>query len=137
MGVKISGAYFGGLATSMTHDLSGVSVVTDPPLDNGGEGKSFSPTDLVATAVGSCMMSVMAIYAKKEHLDLTGMLCSVEKHMSADLPRRISRLDVVLNMPKGLAKDQRECLEKIGNACPVIQSIHPSMELNKSYIYNI
>ncbi len=127
----------GGLAMAMTHDLSQASIVTDPPLDNGGQGKSFSPTDLVATAVASCMMSVMAIYGKKERLDLAGMAVTVEKHMSADLPRRISQLDVVLKMPVGLTNEQRQSLEKIGNSCPVIQSLHPSIILNKSYVYSV
>ena len=127
----------GGLAMAMTHDLSQTSIVTDPPLDNGGQGKSFSPTDLVATAVASCMMSVMAIYGKKERHDLAGMAVTVEKHMSADLPRRISQLDVVLKMPVGLTNEQRLSLEKIGNNCPVIQSLHPSIILNKTYVYSV
>lgn len=135
MGVKITGKFVGGLAMSMTHDLSQTKLLTDPPLDNGGEGKSFSPTDLVATALGSCMMSVMAIQARKDNIDLMGMACTVEKHMSADLPRRIVQLDVVITMPKSLSLDARKKLEEIGNACPVIQSIHPSLILNKSYRY--
>jgi putative redox protein len=135
MGVKIAGAFTGGLAMAMTHDMSKTVVLTDPPLDNGGEGKSFSPTDLVATALGSCMMSVMAIYAKKERIDLMGMACAVEKHMSADLPRRISGLDAVITMPKSLTSEQRRTLEHIGNTCPVIMSLHPDIKLNKSYKY--
>ena len=135
MGVKISGKFIGGLSMEMTHDLSKTSLLTDPPLDNGGEGKSFSPTDLVATALGSCMMSVMAIHAKKHGINLSGMDCHVEKHMSQDLPRRIAALDVVIKMPKHLSDAQRKDLEHIGNTCPVIQSIHPSIQLNKTYRY--
>lgn len=137
MGVKISGKYMGGLAMAMTHDLSKTTVMTDPPLDNGGEGKSFSPTDLVATALGSCMMSVMTLQARKENIDLSGMTCHVEKHMSTDLPRRIVRLDVVISMPKSLSADVRQKLEDIGNNCPVIQSIHPAILLNKTYRYEV
>jgi uncharacterized OsmC-like protein len=135
MGVKISGAYLGGLAMEMTHELSSTKLVTDPPLDNGGEGRSFSPTDLVASAVGSCMMSVMAIHARKHKISLNGMACHIEKHMSQDLPRRISALDVVIRMPKHLAESQRQELEAIGNSCPVIQSISPAITLNKKYVY--
>ena len=135
MGVKISGTFKGGLAMAMTHDMSKVMVMTDPPLDNGGEGKSFSPTDLMATSLGACMMSMMAIYAKKEKFDLTGMACSVEKHMSADLPRRIAALDAVIIMPTSLTPDQRETLERIGNTCPIILSIHPDIKLTKLYKY--
>ena len=135
MGVKISGTFKGGLAMAMTHDMSKTALMTDPPLDNGGEGKSFSPTDLVATALGACMMSVMAIHARKEHIDLKGMACSVEKYMSPDLPRRISGLDAVITMPKSLTPEQRKTLEHIGNTCPVIMSLHPEIKLIKSYNY--
>ena len=137
MGVKISGKYIGGLAMAMTHDLSQTSLITDPPLDNGGEGKGFSPTDLVATALGSCMMSVMCIQAKKDKIDLTGMQCAVEKHMSADLPRRIVQLDIVISMPKSLQEADRKRLEHIGNTCPVIQSLHTDIKLNKNYRYEV
>jgi putative redox protein len=135
MGVKIRGAYVSGLTMRMTHELSGKTLETDPPLDNGGQGLSFSPTDLVATALGSCMMSVMAIFAKRESINLTGMACVVEKHMSTDLPRRIARLDVVVTMPRALKPDQRETLESIGNSCPVIQSLSSSLHIEKIYRY--
>ena len=135
MAVKITGVFKGGLSMAMTHDMSKTTVFTDPPLDNGGEGKSFSPTDLVATALGSCMMSVMAIYAKKHGIDLNGMACAVEKHMSVDLPRRISGLEAVITMPKSLNPEQRSALELIGSACPVIMSIHPEIKLTKTYKY--
>ena len=135
MAVKISGSYLGGLAMEMTHELSSTTLLTDPPLDNGGEGKSFSPTDLVATGLGACMMSVMAIHARKRSINLSGMACRVEKHMSQDLPRRISQLDVEITMPKHLGDAERKELEAIGNGCPVIQSISPAIKLNKIYRY--
>jgi uncharacterized OsmC-like protein len=135
MGVKISGTFVGGLSMEMTHELSKTKLLTDPPLDNGGEGRSFSPTDLVATAIGSCIMSVMAIYAKKNGVNLKGMACQVEKHMSQDLPRRISALDVVIIMPGHLSEAQRKELEVIGNNCPVIHSISSAIALNKTYRY--
>ena len=135
MGVKISSVYSGGLSMKLTHDLSGTTIITDPPRDNGGEGKSFSPTDLVATGLVSCMMSVMAIAARKENWDLTGMKGAVEKHMSADLPRRITGLDVSLELPNHLSPDARARLEVIGSTCPVIQSLHPSILINKNYRY--
>jgi uncharacterized OsmC-like protein len=137
MGVKISGQYESGLSMKMTHDMSGVAIRTDPPLDNGGKGESFSPSDLVATATASCMMSVMAIAARKSGLDLSGMKCSVEKHMSSDLPRRIIRLDIEIALPSHLNIDARRDLEHIGNTCPVIQSINPAIALNKIYRYEV
>ena len=135
MGVKISGNYVGGLSMKLVHEPSGTTLLTDPPRDNGGEAKSFSPTDLVATALGSCMMSVMAIGARKEQWDLAGMTCSVEKHMSVDLPRRITGLDVQIELPAKLSPDARARLEAIGNSCPVIQSLHPAIVINKNYHY--
>lgn len=135
MGVKITGEFQGGLSVKLIHTLSGTVLMTDPPRDNGGEGKSFSPTDLVATGLGSCMMSVMAIAAKKEGWDLTGMRCEVEKHMSVDLPRRIAGLDVQLEMPARLSPEARARLEVVGNTCPVIQSLHPDIIINKNYRY--
>ena len=77
----------------------------------------------------------MAIHARKEHIDLKGMACSVEKYMSPDLPRRISGLDAVITMPKSLTPEQRKTLEHIGNTCPVIMSLHPEIKLIKSYNY--
>jgi len=137
MGVKISGKFLGGLNTSMTHELSQVKVVTDPPLDNGGEGKSFSPTDLLATAAGSCVITIMAIYAKKHRIDLTGMSCKVEKHMSSEPPRRVARLDIVISMPKQLPHDVRPVIEDVGNNCPVLLSLHPEIKVEKIYRYEV
>jgi uncharacterized OsmC-like protein len=137
MGVKITGTFLGGLNTSMTHELSQVKIMTDPPLDNGGEGKSFSPTDLLATAAGSCVMTIMAIYAKKNGIDLRGMSCDVEKHMAASPSRRVSALDINIFMPKTLTADQRRVLEEVGNSCPVLLSLSPDVKLNKKYIYNV
>ncbi len=121
----------------MSHQLSGTTVLTDPPLDNGGQGLSFSPTDLVATALGACMMSVMAIHAKKQQTSLEGMACHVEKHMSADLPRRIIRLDVLIMLPRHLSMTQRQELETIANNCPVIHSLHPGVDIKKNYSYEV
>lgn len=121
----------------MTHELSGNSIITDPPLDNGGEGKSFSPTDLLATAAGSCVMTIMSIFAKKNQINLSGMRCDVEKHMSSSPPRRVSKLDIKIYMPRSLPADIREKLEEVGNSCPVLLSLSPAMEVNKSYIYEV
>ena len=137
MGVKISGNFIGGLSTSMTHELSQVKIVTDAPLDNGGEGKSFSPTDMLATSAGSCVMTIMAIYAKKEKIDLSGMACNVEKHMSPEPPRRVAKLDIVVTMPRHLNHEQRLKLEEVGNNCPVLLSLSPEVKVNKIYKYEV
>jgi uncharacterized OsmC-like protein len=135
MGVKISGKYLGELAMQMTHELSGATVTTDPPLDNGGRGASFSPTDLVATALGACMMSVMTLEAKKKDWDLTGMSCDLEKHMSADLPRRIRQIDVTIKMPRSLESEARKTLENIAHNCPVAHSLKDALKVNCQFAY--
>ena len=135
MGVKIWGEFLGGLNTAMTHELSGTKIVTDPPLDNGGEGKSFSPTDLLATAAGSCVMTIIAIYAKKHSIQLRGMLCEVEKHMTQEPPRRVAAIDIKVFMPSSLSPDLRETLEKVGNTCPVLLSLGSQVQVSKSYNY--
>lgn len=137
MGVKISGEFLGGLNTKMTHEMSGVSINTDAPLDNGGEGKSFSPTDLLATAAGSCVMTIMAIYAKKNNIDLKGMRCYVEKHMSDSPPRRVSWIDIKVYMPRMLSQELREKLEAVGNACPVLLSLGQGVIVKKAYLYEV
>ncbi len=134
MGVKIDGKLVSGLSMSMVHQPSGRSLDTDPPVDNGGEGKSFSPTDLVATAYGSCMMSIVALMAKREGVDLSGMTVHVEKHMSTDTPRRISGLDVQLYLPTTLNEATREKYINAAKQCPVAKSIHPEINVRFSAI---
>jgi len=129
MSVKIFGEYLGGVATRMRHGPSGREVETDPPVDNGGTGSAFSPTDLVATALGSCMMSVLALHARKAHLDLSGMKISVEKIMTASLPRKIAQLKVELQLPAGLTVEQRKTLREIAENCPVALSVADSIEI--------
>jgi putative redox protein len=137
MGVVISGEYIGGLDMNMTHELSGVKLMTDPPLDNNGEGKSFSPTDLLATATGSCVMTIMAIYANKNNIDLTGMRCRVEKHMSQQPPRRVAKIDLEIFMPQALSQETRQTLQAVGDTCPVLLSLGHDVVVNKTYKYEV
>ena len=90
--VQINVTYQGGLRCQAVHGPSGTTLVTDAPVDNHGKGESFSPTDLVATALGACIPTVMGIVAEREKIDLTGMRVTVQKEMSAEPPRRIARL---------------------------------------------
>ena len=135
MAVKITGNYVDGLAMRMTHGPSGATLMTDPPVDNGGQGRDFSPTDLVATGLGACVMSVLALIGKRDQFDLSGMEVSVEKHMTADGPRRIGRLDVILTLPKKLDQSTRGKLEHAAHTCPVAHSLHPDIALSMSFRY--
>jgi len=124
--VKIEIQYEGGLHCSASHGPSGKSLETDAPVDNHGRGESFSPTDLVATAMGSCMATVMGIYAEKHGIDLRGARVEVVKEMTQSGTRRIARLATEIWFPAGLAKN--ETLERVALSCPVHQSLHPEME---------
>jgi putative redox protein len=127
--VEIKLIYEGDLHCSATHTPSGNSLVTDAPLDNNGRGQAFSPTDLVATALGSCMATVIGIVAKRKELPVEGMAVTVRKFMSLDLPRRISRLELDLAIPLSASHPDRKLLESAANGCPVHHSIHPDIEV--------
>ncbi len=103
--VEITGRYIGGLGTRMIHGPSGTSIRTAAPLDNHGDGSTFSPTDLAAAAFASCMVTIMAIEAREADIDLEGLTFSVQKHMAAD-PRRIASLPVLIHMPAGLSAER-------------------------------
>lgn len=135
--VPISIIYQGELRCGAVHDNSGASLVTDAPKDNSGKGESFSPTDLVATALGSCMITTMAILAKKEGLKagLDGTRVAIEKHMSTDAPRRIVKLVTRVSFPDGIAQSDRERLKQIGDTCPVAKSLHPDIVLDIQYLF--
>jgi putative redox protein len=123
MAVEITVTSTGGLDCTATHGPSGAELRTTPPVDNGGDGSSFSPTDLVATALGSCVLSILALAAQKHDLDLTGTTAHVEKHMSSDPPRRIVRLPVTVVVPRKVDPVIQIALERAARACPVKHSI--------------
>lgn len=122
--------YEGNLRTVATHLASGTEIQTDAPVDNQGKGERFSPSDLVATALGSCMMTIMGIKARDMNIDLAGTRIEVEKIMKAD-PRRIGGVNITFTFPEQLQVDdkQRTILERAAHTCPVAYSIHPDIEV--------
>jgi putative redox protein len=124
--VRISIEYQGALHCSATHAPSGATLQTDAPVDNQGKGESFSPTDLVATALGSCMATIMGIYARQKEIPLEGMRIEVSKEMTASTPRKIARLATEVWMPPGLPRNP--ALENAALTCPVHHSLHPDVE---------
>jgi len=119
--------YQGQLRTEATHLRSGNRMTTDAPVDNLGQGQFFSPTDLVATALASCMLTVMGIKARDKGLPLEGARVEVSKVMASG-PRRISEVQLDLYLPgETLTGPQRELLEHTARTCPVAQSVHPDM----------
>lgn len=120
--------YEGQLRTRMTHLYSGTEVITDAPLDNHGLAQAFSPTDLVATALASCMISIMGIKSRDMNVDITGTTAEVTKVMAAD-PRRISEVHVTLTFPKNNYTDKdKTILENTAKTCPVAHSLHPDIK---------
>ena len=136
MAVSITIDYTGELRCSATHGPSQTKIITDAPVDNHGKGESFSPTDLVAAALATCMATVMNIKAQQKGYDLVGMKVSVEKHMSEDMPRRIARLPVTIEVPLAADHADRKLLEAIALACPVHQSLHPDIDKTVSFVWN-
>ena len=119
--------YEGQLRTEATHVASGTVIQTDAPVDNHGRGEAFSPTDLVGTALGTCILTTMAIVAERHQVDLQGSTVSVKKTMSSDSPRRIAQLDVDLQLPASLSAADRALLERVAHTCPVALSLNPEI----------
>jgi putative redox protein len=126
--ITITATYDGGLRCTATHDPSGQKLITDAPVDNHGKGESFSPTDLVATAVANCMMTVMGIAAERHGVDLKGTQVVIGKEMSSDMPRRIVALRSIMTIPLPADHPQRSLLEAAAKACPVKQSLSPEID---------
>lgn len=126
--VHVDISYLGNLRCEALHGPSGSKILTDAPLDNHGKGEAFSPTDLAATALGTCMATVMGIAAARHGISLEGMTLGVDKVMSSDAPRRIARIEVVFRIPLPSDHPQRKILEAAALACPVHHSLHPDIE---------
>ena len=127
--------YSGSLRTEATHLASNQKIITDAPIDNHGKGEAFSPTDLVATALGSCMITIMAIAAEKHGIDISGTNASVKKEMGSN-PRRISEIAIDINMAKNIEKKDRKRLEKAALSCPVHKSLHPDLKKKIQFFYS-
>ena len=133
--VKVSSIYEGGLRCRAAHGPSGTTLLTDAPVDNHGKGESFSPTDLVATALGACMMTVMGIVAERHGVDLAGMTAETEKVMTAQPPRRIASLRTRITIPLPADHAQRQALEQAAHACPVHKSLHPDIDAALEFVW--
>ncbi|CAK7054207.1 MAG: hypothetical protein DELT_01141 [Desulfovibrio sp.] len=125
----VTGKYLGSLSVEATHVASGTTMITDAPLDNGGEGKSFSPTDICTMSLGMCALTIMGLFAKNHGLDIEGTTFEVTKTMSPNPPRRIAKIEVIFNFPdKGYSDKEKISLERAAKTCPVHLSLHPEVE---------
>lgn len=129
--------YKGALRTEATHQQSGTIIETDAPVDNQGKGEKFSPTDLLATSLGNCMMTIMGIKARDMNIDLADTKIDITKIMKAD-PRRVGGIKVQFYFPDKLQLEQKQekILENAALTCPVAKSIHPDIELEVQFNWN-
>ena len=128
--------YEGSLRTRAVHIASGSTIVTDAPTDNNGKGEAFSPTDLVATSLASCMLTIMGIIAERDGIDLKGAHAEVEKVMSKN-PRRISKVGIRIHLNGHLINPpDRDRLERAARRCPVGGSLHPEIEEEVIFVYD-
>lgn len=126
--------YEGELRTVALHNASGTTIETDAPVDNQGKGERFSPSDLVATALGSCMLTIMGQKARDMKIDLKGTRIEIQKIMKPD-PRRISGISLTFHLPTELQLSEKSItiLQRAAETCPVIKSIHPEIEVEVNY----
>jgi putative redox protein len=133
--VRIEVRYEGELHTTATHGPSGAALETDAPKDNEGRGESFSPTDLLATALGTCMLTVMGILARRKGWEMKGARASVDKNMVADPVRRVGHVALRFEMPSGIPAEARGPLERAAHTCPVHQSLHPDVRVETTFVW--
>ena len=133
--VELEARYDGGHKCSLTHP-DGAALRTDAPKDIGGDASAFSPTDLVAAALASCVLTTVAMYGERHTLDFGGMTASVGKDMIAS-PRRIGRLPLTVHLPASIAEEVRPHIERIAYACPVHASLHPDIDAPITLVYDL
>jgi putative redox protein len=133
--VTIDVTYAGNKKCDLRHP-EGPTLRTDAPKDIGGEASAFSPTDLVAAGLASCILTTIGMFAERHGLSIAGATATVQKHMTAPpAPRRIGRLPVLVTLPASIPADMRERLERVGHTCPVHASLHPEVDAPIEYRY--
>ena len=126
--------YEGELRTRSVHLQSGETIITDAPIDNEGKGEAFSPTDLIGSALGSCILTIMGIAAKKREINIRGTRCEVTKIMGAN-PRKIAKIIIHIFFPISFIQKHQDILEKSAHSCPVHQSLHADIEKDLIFHY--
>ena len=127
--------YSGNLRTEATHLASNQKIITDAPIDNHGKGEAFSPTDLVATSLASCMMTIMGIIADRNQINIDGTIAEVKKNMGEN-PRRISEIRIEFNFFNSISLEDRKKLERVAKSCPVSNSLSKNLSEILNFIYN-
>jgi len=131
----IETTYIGELRTEATHVRSGNKLVTDAPVDNRGKGEAFSPSDLLATALGSCMLTIMGMAAREQNLNIEGTTCSITKIMASE-PRRVGETQITIKLPNNnYSEKDRTVLKRAALTCPVAKSLHPELLQNVVFYF--
>ena len=135
----IQSKYVGDLRTEAVHLQSGTKIITDAPVDNHGRGEAFSPTDLVAAALGSCLITIMGIVSKGDKIDLTGTEFSITKIMSANLPRKIAKIEILVSAlsDRELSESEKAKLENAARTCPVALSLNTDVEQDIQFKWSV
>jgi putative redox protein len=128
--------YTGNLRCEAQHIQSGTTIESDAPTDNHGRGEKFSPTDLLCVSLATCMLTTMAIKAVELQVDITHAKAEVTKYMLSN-PRRVGKIDVMLSLPATGSDDDRKILQKTGDNCPVMKSIHPDIDVVINYKWDM
>ncbi|HAH08337.1 MAG TPA: osmotically inducible protein OsmC [Elusimicrobia bacterium] len=137
MAVEVEVVYQGELVCKAVHGPSKALMLTEAPADNGGKGEQFSPTDLVGTALGSCVLTIMGLVAKRGGLDISGARAKVVKEMASAPLRRIAHLACTVTMPaRGFTEEQKQKLVRGAELCPVKQSLHPDVKVEIEYVWS-
>lgn len=136
MTVEILGNYLGNKKVSLLHGPSGTVINTAAPLDNQGDGSSFSPSDLLSASLGACMLTIMGIFAERNGINLEGSKFRLVKHMQSD-PRRVKLLEVSFHLPKTISATDRVKLERAAYTCPVCASLNPEVERKIDFHYDV
>ena len=132
----IETVYLGELRTEATHVRSDNKLITDAPVDNNGKGEAFSPSDLLATALGSCMLTIMGMAAREQEINMDGTTCSITKIMAAE-PRRVGETQITFNFPKANYSDKvKTVLQRAALTCPVAKSLHPDLLQNVAFNFD-
>lgn len=129
-------SYSGDLHCEAVHGPSNSTIQTDAPKDNQGKGEAFSPTDLLATSLATCILTTMAILARRIEVDMSGATAKVDKVMSTEGPRRVAALPITITMPTGISDIDRAKLEQAASTCPVAKSLHPDVQKTITFHWN-
>jgi putative redox protein len=133
--ITIEGIYNGDLRTGVKHLLSGTELITDAPVDNEGLGQAFSPTDLMAASLGSCMLTIMGIVARRHHINIEGTTIKITKIMTAS-PRRVAEIHLLISLPKyDFTIEQKKLIEHAAINCPVAKSLHSELKQEVEFRY--